>query len=134
MGALFRAALNRFIRDKPSIAAAPQIASARVPPARNVRFVLIRDSDGEPVQFDPPHFCEMKNVFVAIVQKPLRTDRLEMAERFYRGLDPHLALRVRLSLARERIEVRVRRAKSARRDIDPDRFDPMNCVLQNESA
>src|SRR5262249_48089838 len=104
------AALNCFIRDKPRIAAATQIASARVRPAPNVAFVLVWNSDGEPVQFDAPGFREMKNVFVTIVKKPLGTDGLEMTVSSYCGFDPHLALRVRLSLARERIEVRVRHA------------------------
>src|SRR5438067_12697194 len=47
-------------------------------PARNVAFVLVWNSDGEPIELDVPGFSEMKNIFVAIVQKSLRADRLEM--------------------------------------------------------
>ncbi len=71
----------------------------------------------------------MKDVLVAIVKKPLRIDWLEMTKRFYRCFGPHLALRVRLSLARERIEVRM-----APFSVDRNRLDPVNRVLQKKSA
>jgi len=67
MRALFLAALDRFIGNEPSIAATTQIASASVTPARNVAFVLIRYSDGEPIELDAPGFSEMKNVLMTVV-------------------------------------------------------------------
>src|SRR5206468_4514101 len=71
MRPFFGATLNRFVWNEPRIAAATQIAPAGMRPARNVAFILIRDSDGEPVELDATRFGEMKNVFVAIVEKPL---------------------------------------------------------------
>src|SRR6266568_806902 len=104
MWPLLCSALNCFIRDKPGVAATPQIASPSVRPARNVAFVLIWNSDSEPVQLYASAFREMKNVFVTIVQKTLRTDRLEMT------------MRSNLSVS----------------IFNRDRFDPMNRVLQHE--
>ena len=78
----------------------------------------------------------MKNVFVAIVQKSLRIDRLEMAKRFDSAFDPHLALRVRAGIATwrsaERIKVRVERGGSFLNSVDRNGFDPMNRVLQHK--
>ena len=81
----------------------------------------------------------MKNVFVTIVQKTFGTDRFEMTESFCCGFDPHLALPVRLpgiatGWSAERIEVRVRRAGFRLWHADRDRFDPVDRVLQNQSA
>ena len=81
MGSLFLAALNRFVRNKPGVAAATQVASTRVRPTGNVAFVLVRNADGTPIELYPSGFRKVKQVFVAIVQKPFRTDRLEMAMR-----------------------------------------------------
>ena len=50
-------------------------------PARDVALVLIRHAKRQPIQFDATGLREMKNVFVAIVEKSRRIDRLEMAER-----------------------------------------------------
>ena len=69
MRTFFLAALNRFIRNKPSIAAAAQIASVRMPPSVDVAFVLIWHAQSEPIHFDAAGFREMKNVFVTIVKK-----------------------------------------------------------------
>jgi hypothetical protein len=74
----------------------------------------------------------MKNIFMTIVQKSWRIDRLEMAERFEAAFDPHPALRVRLSLTRERIEVRVAHVGFSIVCVDRYGFDPVNRVLQNE--
>src|SRR5512132_3376204 len=98
-------------------------------PARDVAFVLIWNAQGKPINFNSSGLRKVKDVLVAIVKKPLRIDWLEMTKRFYRCFDPDLALRVRLSLARERIEVRV-----APFSIDRNRFDPVNRVLQKKSA
>src|SRR5205823_1524466 len=134
MRSFFLAVLNGLIRNKPSIAATTQITASSMRPARDVALVLIRNSDSKPVQFDTSGFGEMKNIFVTIVQEALRADRLEMTEGNRIGLHPHPALRVRLSLARERIEVRVRRAGFRLWHADRDRFDPVERVLQLEGT
>ncbi len=100
---LLRTALNRFVRNEPGIPSASQIAPARVRPARNIAFVLIGNTEREPIDFDPACFGEVKNIFMAIIQKALGADRLEMS--------------VRLSVAFP--------------ILNGDRFDPVNCVLQN---
>src|SRR5207244_6161987 len=69
MRAFFRSTLNRLVRNEPGVAAAMQIAPARMRPARDVRFVLIRHADRQPIQLDARGFGEMKDVFVAVVQK-----------------------------------------------------------------
>ena len=66
----------------------------------------------------------MKDVLVAIVKKPFRIDWFEVTVRFYLCFDPHLALRVRLAVAKERIEV-----SAAPSSGDRNRFDPVNRVL-----
>ena len=76
-------------------------------PPCDVAFVLVRNTERKPIKLHTPSFREVKNVLMTIVKKPLRIDWLEMTVRFYRGFDPHRALRVRLSLAGERIEVKV---------------------------
>src|SRR5262249_18533933 len=49
MWSLLCPALNCFVWNKPGITAATQIASARMPPPRDVAFVLIRNADREPI-------------------------------------------------------------------------------------
>src|SRR5437588_12768439 len=79
MRSLFRTILNCFIRHKPCVAATAQIFSASVMPAGDVALVLIWHSQGEPIQVNTTGFCKMKNIFVAIMDKSLGTDWLEMA-------------------------------------------------------
>ncbi len=67
MRAFPRPALNCFVGDEPGIATASQIAAPCMRPSGNVAFVLIRNSDGEPIYFEATGLREMKNVFVAIV-------------------------------------------------------------------
>src|SRR4029077_14678289 len=98
-------------------------------PARDVAFVLVRNAEGKPIDFNSSGLRKVKNVLVAIVKKPVRINWLEMTKRLSRWFDPHLALRVRLSLARERNEVRV-----VLFSVDRNRFDPVNRVLQKKSA
>ena len=98
-------------------------------PARDVAFVLIRNAEGKPIDFNSSRLRKVKDILVAIVKKPLRIDWLEMTKRFDRCFDPHLAHRVRLSLARARIKVSV-----APFCVDRNRFDPVNRVLQKKSA
>src|SRR4029077_5461776 len=129
MRSLLCAALNCLVGNEPRVAATASIAPSSMRPACDVGFVLIRNAEGEPIDFNSWRLCKMKDVLVAIVKKPLRIDWLEMTVRFYRCFDPHLALRVPLSLARERIEVRV-----APFSVDRNRLDPVNRVLQKKSA
>ena len=81
MRSLFSAALDRFIRNEPGVAAAAYISSARVRPTSDVTLVLIRHAERKPVDVDLAIDSEVKNVFVAVVQKSLGTDRLKMSER-----------------------------------------------------
>src|SRR2546423_12165212 len=73
--------LNCFVGNEPSIAAAACVAPARVRPARDVALVLVRHAEREPVDANLAGDSEMKNVFVAVVQKSLGTDRLKMSKR-----------------------------------------------------
>src|SRR5713101_7949998 len=100
------AALNRFVGNEPGIPTTTQIGATRMPPARNVALVLIRNAESKSINFNSPRFREVKDVFVAIVQKPLRIDWLEMTMR------PPFLFRLR----------------------DGNRFDPVNCVLQNKQV
>ena len=80
MRPFFFAALNRLVGNKPSVTAAALVASARVRPARNIAFVLVRDAKREPVDVDLAVEGKVKNVLVAIVQKSFRADWFEMSE------------------------------------------------------
>ena len=126
MRPFFLAALNCFVGDEPRVPAATQIFSPSMRPTRDVALILIRHPKRQPIQFDATGLREMKNIFVAIVEKSRRIDRLEMTKRFDTAFDPHLALRVRVGIATgrslQRMEVRV----------DRDGFDPVNRVLQHE--
>src|SRR4029077_3473101 len=81
MRPFFLAALNCFVRDEPRVPATTQIFSPSMRPTRDVALVLIRNAKREPIQFDATGLREMKNIFVAIVEKSRRIDRLEMTER-----------------------------------------------------
>jgi len=81
MRSLLGATLDCFVGNEPGVAAAAAVAPARVRPARDVTFVLVRNAEREPVDVDLAVDGEMKNVFVAVVQKSLGTDRLKMSER-----------------------------------------------------
>jgi len=81
MRPLLYATLNRFIWDEPSVATAARVAAACVRPARDIAFVLVRHTKREPVDVDLAIDCEVKNVFVAVVQKSFRADRLKMSKR-----------------------------------------------------
>src|SRR5262249_36264470 len=109
MRPLFLMALNRFVGNEPCVPAATQILSASMRPTRDVALILIRHAKRQPVQFDAARLCEMKNVFMTIIEKSRRIDRLEMTKSLEATFDLHPALRVRLSLVRERIKVRVGR-------------------------
>ena len=80
MRPLLRAALDRFVGNKPGVAAAARVSPARVRPASDVALVLVRHTEREPVDVDLAVDGEMKNIFVAVVEKSFRTDRLKMSE------------------------------------------------------
>ena len=103
---LFDAVLNCLVRNEPGTAAAARITATRMAPARDVAFVLIRNTESKPINFDSSRFREVKNVFMRIVQEPLRIDRLEMTMR----------LKIAFLIS------------------NGDRFDPMNCVLQDKQV
>ena len=109
MRPFFLAALNCFVGDEPRVPAATQIFSPSMRPTRDVALVLIRHAKREPIQFDATGLREMKNIFVAIVEKSRRIDRLEMTKRFDTAFDPHLALRVRVGIATGRSAERMMR-------------------------
>ena len=80
MRTFFFTALNCFIGHEPRVAAATQVVSSSMTPARDVALVLIRHPKRQPIQFYSSGLREMKYVFMAIVKKSRRIDRLEMAE------------------------------------------------------
>ena len=98
--------LDRLIRNEPGVAAATLVAPAGVTPARDIALVLIRNAEREPIDRCLPFRREMKNVFVTIIQKTRRTDRLEVS-------------------ARNRFAALV---------LDRDRLDPVDRVLEDEEA
>src|SRR5262249_52459269 len=68
--AFFLTALNCFVGNEPRVPATTQIVPASMRPSRDIALVLIRNAKGQPVQFHTTGLREMKNVFVAIVEKP----------------------------------------------------------------
>src|SRR5438874_7524049 len=131
MRSFFLAALNCFIRDKPSIAATTQITASSMRPARDVTLVLIRNSDSKSVQFDTSGFGEMKNIFVTIVQEALRADRLEMTVRANCCSRFPVESAAPICLLPSR---HVARRATATTIVDRDRFDPVDRVLQLEGT
>jgi len=81
MRSFFRATLDCFVRNEPGVAAAASVAPARVRPAGDVALILVGHAERKPVNVDLAVDGEVKNVFVAVVQKSFRTDRLKMSER-----------------------------------------------------
>ena len=81
MRPFFLAALNCFVGDEPRVPAATQIFSPSMRPTRDVALILIRNAKRQPVQFDATGLREMKNIFVAIIEKSRGIDRLEMTKR-----------------------------------------------------
>src|SRR6202030_3438405 len=125
MRSLLLAALNCFIRNEPGVAPATLIAAASVRPASDVALVLIRNAESKTVDFDPTRFCEVENVFVAIVEKPFRVDRLEMTEGSVfdcDGLDPvNRVLQNEGSAKLENNFVRQHRIRWRRADVEEKR-------------
>ena len=80
MRPFLRPALDRFVGDKPGVAAAACVAPAGVRPASDIALVLIRHAERQPVDVDLAVDGEVKNVFVAIIQESFGTDWLKMSE------------------------------------------------------
>src|SRR5437660_11978947 len=104
MWALLLAALNRFIRNEPCVAATTQIAASRMCPARDIALVLVWNAECQSIDLNMAGDREMKDVLVTIVQKPLRVDRFEMSARYGRAVFV----------------------------LNGDCLDPMNAVLQDK--
>src|ERR1700692_3525183 len=81
MRPFFLPTLNCFVGNEPRVPAATQIVSLSMTPARDLPLLQIRDAKREPIQLNPTGLREMKNIFMTIVQKSWRIDRLEMAKR-----------------------------------------------------
>src|SRR6266550_4932645 len=118
MRTFFLPTLNCLVRNKPRVPAATLIFSPSMRPPRDVALVLIRHAKGQPIQFDAARLREVENVFVAIVEKSRRIDRLEMAKRA-NGCSRFPAG-----------SARVARRATATTIFDRDGFDPVNRVLQ----
>ena len=67
MRTLFFPALNRFVRNEPGVAAAAEVASTRMTPARDVALIGVRHAERETINVDLAGEREVKNVFVAII-------------------------------------------------------------------
>jgi hypothetical protein len=78
MRALFVAALDRLVRDKPGIAAAARIAPAGVAPTRDVALVRVRNTERQSVDGRSAFRREVEDVFVAVVEETRRANRLEV--------------------------------------------------------
>src|SRR5256885_3782738 len=80
MWSLFFAGLDGLIRNEPGIGASLFFAPAGMRPASDVALILIRNAEREPVDLDVTVDGEMKNIFVAVIQKSFRVDRFEVSE------------------------------------------------------
>src|SRR5258707_9064425 len=130
MRPFFLPTLNCFVGDEPRVSAATQIVPLSMTPARDVALVLIRHAKREPIQLNPTGLREMKNIFVAIVEKSRRIDRLEMAKRT-NGCSGFPACRAE-AMRRRVGNARVAHRATATMIVDRDGFNPVNRVLQNE--
>jgi hypothetical protein len=74
------AILNCFVRNEPRVPTATQIVSPSMAPASDIALIHIRYPKRQPIQFDATGLREMENVFVAIIEKSRRIDRLEMTK------------------------------------------------------
>ena len=125
----FLAVLNCFVGDEPRVPAATQIFSPSMRPTPDVALILIRNAKRQSIQSDATRLREMKNVFVAIIEKSRGIDRLEMTERANCSRFPAC----RAEATRRRVgSARVARRATATMIVDRDGFDPVNRVLQNE--
>src|ERR1043166_3768305 len=75
MRAIAIAPLNGLVRNEPRVAAATDAVGGRAP-ARDVRGVLIGDTERETVELGCARRREVEHELVAVVQKPIAVDRL----------------------------------------------------------
>src|SRR4051794_39794920 len=102
--------LNCLVGDKPRIPATPQPAR-RGTPASDVRFVLIRNAERQPVELRRAGRGEVEYELLTVVEEPLAVDRLVMPDR----------------------QVARQGGGGARQmAIDGNRLDPVDDVLQPE--
>ncbi len=104
MGSLALAGLNGFVGNEPGVSTAAKILTLGVAPARDVGFIDVRHASRAAIERDIAGFCQVKQIFVAVVDVALGIDRFEMARRNW------------LSCF----------------GSDGYRFDPVKRVLQNE--
>src|SRR5688572_29948993 len=102
------AALNGLVRNEPRVAPAADAVRARAP-ARDIRLVLIRHAERQPVQRGTGGWREVEDELVAIVEIAIAVNRLVVTDR---------------EIASEP------GGGAGRRLIDRDGFDPVNDVLE----
>lgn len=93
-----------FVGNEPVVTPATEIRSAGVAPAGDVGFVLIGNACGPAVELGTAGFCQVKDVFVAVVDEALGVDGFEVA----------------------------RTDQFVGAGFDRNRFDPMECILKFE--
>jgi hypothetical protein len=98
------AALNRLVRYEPRVSPAMPVPSRSMVPSGDVALSALRHAKGQAVQRDVASLGQVKDVFVTIVQKPLRIDGLVVT-------------------ALNQLSVPVRRR-------DGDGLNPVECVLK----
>src|SRR4029079_18299653 len=80
MGTVLVAVLDGFVGQEPDIATAPASTAGR-PPPRDIRPILIRDPERQPVHRHTPRSRELEDELVAVVYEPRAVDWLVVAER-----------------------------------------------------
>jgi len=73
------AVFNGVVGDKPVVSSATFVITSGVPPAVDVAFVYVGDTCGLTVDGDVASFCQMKDVFVTVIDEALALDWFEMA-------------------------------------------------------
>src|SRR6266436_1910694 len=106
-GSIAVASLDRLVGNEPGVAAAAH-APGRAAPASDVGLVLIRDAKGKTVERSRPLRREVKDEFVAVIQKPVAVDWLVVTDGEVAGQA---------------------RGRARRRPVDRNRLDPVNDVL-----
>src|SRR5262249_27215816 len=79
MGPIAIAPLNRFVRDEPRVATAPN-AVRRAVPARDVRRILVRDAKRQTIELRGAARREVEHELVAVVEEPIAVDWLVVAD------------------------------------------------------
>src|SRR5438552_6837952 len=83
---LFGSLVNSLVRDKPSVTSTAFVPPIGVRPPLDIRFVHVRNSNGQTINLAFPFWREVKNILVAVVHEARRVDRFEMSVRRDTGL------------------------------------------------